>query len=277
MIREKRISLLFFKVILLFALPGVVEASNPFAPFIGTGRLSANVAIFQAPVAEVNALLNDSRLELAPSPLTDRTHHPLVVMFGVQHNVHPLAAGIGLPGFLGPRYGEFIVLIPFVRKKGETGATYNHMPLLYLDSRRAVLAGLIYGYPKVFADITAIEESFRVFDRHTGATLVAAEAIGDSRQMQPPQTALDAMKIIFSNPFIQTRGDELVASLVDWRLSHARIIPARLAIALPAMKQLKSRSMEVPSLDEDGFGAFHLETTWLLSPPFNCADMLLRP
>lgn len=204
-------------------------------------------------------------LELAPQNLTGAGEHPLLMMFGHHTDVHPSFLPIR-----GWSYHEFLVAIPWVRRRGveEVDST---MPKLYLDNCPMVLAGWIYGFPKVRARIDASGNEYAVRSLFGGRRVIEARWTdgGTSGHISDFPNAA-AVEPTFRQPFIQRFPPlPFERSVMTFDLDTAVIqsAVAEVTITQSFLPGLPTGPRTFPAIAETPLGAFTIQVPWTLSPP----------
>src|SRR4051794_711765 len=109
------------------------------------GHYSASIVCLTLDVEAARAMLPVG-LEPAPQTMTSPGTHPVLLLFGNHRDVRTFF----LP-FVGLRYHEAIVAVPFVRRPGDDAlgiGPFAYMPVLELDHWLAVVLGWFYAYNK---------------------------------------------------------------------------------------------------------------------------------
>ncbi len=239
----------------------------PAFPIHGVGRYDASMMVGAWERALVASWLPE-RLELMDSGLTGGEEHPVVFAFGTQEAVH---SNIAPP--LTMSYEEFIVVIPFVRFKGDGydyEGPYSFMPRLYLDELLPTLLGWLYGYDKQLARVRDGE----VYRVHT-ATLDRPIIQGKFRANGSPEPVeslpgFDAIRAIFEQPLVgQWALGPYVSSFLRFDLSDAtgQVASGEVDVRQEFLDGLSVGRRGYDPLSAGALGGFRMSVPWTLTAP----------
>lgn len=259
------------------ASPYAPTAPWPKTPMYGTGSIDGWFS-FHAVDAEALQKVLPKGMSLHPQALTPQGLHPVAMLanqqVGVRASISPRLLGY-------PNYFEGIIAINYVQVEGHEGV-YSYLPNLYLDSRRAQLAGVwFYGYNKRMGQLQMGHDSYAVAS--TGG-----KPIWSARYQQK-----DFARPLMDSPecgVVQSISEQIVVSQgkfsrwqfssFDFNLTSALVagVSAEIDIADPALADLPGGRMTARPLAQAGApydpgnalpGAFRIWTSWTLSNPLD--------
>ena len=217
------------------AFPGsAVDAATAGASFAGEARFSGCFACTNWARAAVRALL-PRELSLATNVSATPDVHPVIFMFGEQHEGGVIFGGISIP--MGVRYSEFGVAIPYVRFGGGPHL-HTYVPRMYSSAYPAVRdANVHYGFRKELARLEQYG-GIAALTTPAGALLwqAALEPAGPwirSRGELPPSVA--ALHAALSIAIIGRKADgRYIRSFFDLEMGEALVRPVRCAMSIEA-------------------------------------------
>ena len=214
------------------AFPGpAVDLAASGASFAGQAIFNGCIAVANWPRAEV-ARLVPAELELAANCSDTPDLHPIVFVFGEQTAGAIIFAGY--PVLAGPDYGEFALVIPFVRHRGGRNL-HVHVPRMYSGYFPATWNGNAhYGFAKAMANMEWRDRLFRLTSE-TGDLLFHATVEPSGDWLKQPHAVLAGIGAIFSLPVVGRKSDgRFVGSWWCWDFRDARVRPVRTALSIDA-------------------------------------------
>jgi hypothetical protein len=173
--------------------------------------------------------------------------HKIVLMLGTQKNVAYFGA-----------YREIIVVVPNAIYNGKR---YMYFPRLFLDNRQAVGWGrALYGFPKVFNDMTDESDFFDLVDSENGnALLTLDQHVGNSRVNQSSENFKGVLSLL-SQPMLLNKGGNILCSEFIMYLEGEVVKPANITLNINDgfMSSMESLTEQLASINEVPFGAFRI-------------------
>jgi uncharacterized protein with NAD-binding domain and iron-sulfur cluster len=245
--------------------------SWPWSAMYGMAQTRGANAVMAFPRATVQAML-DPGLVLAAQDMTPPDQHPVLLLFGWQGDVRPNRMPFG-----GGNYLEFIVSVPFVqhataRDHERCPGPFIYMPKLFLDQLFPTLLGIFgYGYNKELASIRADKTDYTVFQRSTQKALISAsfQATGPTAsEVDFPHFHITRKP--YGLPLVsRTKLGTWHYSFYDFALGQALIQPIDMTIKVYSkdVGGLPPGTYTVPSIEQQGMGAFFIATDATISNP----------
>lgn len=192
--------------------------------------------------------------------------HPLIIVWGFQHEVSAFPGGGRIPVPWRLSYSEIITAVPDLRLDPDLALDYDgpvtYLPRLYMNSWRAALLGrAFYGFSKAYARIDGTPDHFQAVDRRGQALLTATvRERSASRAIGADQDGL------FDQPVALSASGRLILARFETPLSGQIQHPVSLEIDVqPAMLSwLPEIRQSVAGVDQQPDGAFQFSTSWSL-------------
>ena len=249
-------------------------------PLHGAGEIIARMGVMYLPDAVVKKLLPEG-LTLAAEEFAPEGHHPLIIGFGLQNGVHPILNGVDLPRVTNKVYLENALLIPFVKYKGSYAAgdyrngPFVHMPIMYLDDMKAVIAGKAYAFPKKHVAMMMTEYGYHIasFDRREIADVGFLPTGSAPVNQEVFKSNLEKVGVLLNQPLIGKTGNTFICSFYDWKIQKARMAPAPMHMKLQEtyLQGLAPLEHHFDRLDQSFWGSFDIKTSWTLTSPKLCS------
>jgi len=214
-------------------------------------------------------------LELAPQSLTPAGQHPVLLLFGHHHDVHPNFLRIE-----GMDYLEFVVAIPYLQWRHTRNAyrgPFAYMPQLYLNEWLPVFLGWFYGYAKWRALMRAGPRSYEVKNLVRDTPLISLNF--DTQGPFGPIAEFplfDALRESFKLPFVgRTLLGFWLCSYLDFKLDKGLLqsITGNVRIASAFVPGLPVGDFHFDGLATQPLGAFRIMVPWTLAVPLECGSM----
>jgi hypothetical protein len=260
---------------LFLALLSVVASAQPVAEALG--HVDGSLHVLSMPIENVREMLPPG-LEPAPQNLGPKGTHPVIVFVGVQTDVHFVAGGtLHFPPLIGQIYNEQVLLIPDLVAAKHPGRLFTHAPRMFLDGKRATLAGKAYNFNKRLARFEGDESELRIGSYIEGRPLLSLSRRG--RQVRDASAFarnLETVGAWLSQPLYQPGKLSQICSFFDWRLGEAQLWPAPSTIVIEEafLPGLEPAAYVSPGLDESPHGSFGIRGDWTLSLPRRCSSFL---
>jgi hypothetical protein len=252
----------------------------------GTTTFNGEIVFANLPSGVVDDVL-PADLQLAPNVGDMPGQHPIVLVFGAQTELRSSAPLITTEAQYGD-YRELMLLIPFVRKVGET-KWHTWVVRMYLDWQVGVDGGnLLYGYRKDLAVLARDTPHpappdfvFKVSQlgvARFNAPVTFGGPLLDNATADTSLPNYRAMKAIFEMPILGAwppptgYPSTYICSyfVFDWSAAFARKSSSRFQFVsefAPNMSQWVSRGA-ISNLTDGEFGVTGL--VWELTMPFTC-------
>lgn len=217
------------------AFAGAADDAAPRArSFAGETSFDGCVTFASWPRAEVARLL-PPELQLAANVSATPDIHPVAFVFGQQRNGTIVFARTKLP--MGITYGEFGMIVPFVRYRGGPGL-HAWVARMYSAYFPVVWDGNFrFGFSKETARMSWMGGMF-VMTTDAGALLFHAAVEPGAEWSRAATCTLPifaTVRDVFALPMLGRRPDRVyVRSEFDWDFTHAVVRPADAWISLDA-------------------------------------------
>lgn len=259
--------------------PFAQNAPWPLTPLFGVGQIDGFFSFHAVDSKALEKSLPPG-MTLAPQTITPEGTHPVGILGNQQSGVRMSV----LPQLFGyPTYNEAIIGISYVQIAGQEGV-FTYLPNLYLNCRRAQLAGVwYYGYNKRMGKLSMADDRYTV-SAPDGSPIWSGKYA--QRDIAQPLANFGAMRlirqlteqvIVTKNQFGRWQYSNLDFGLtsayaagisveIDIQDANLANLPAGRMTAEPLSQRVDRRAKKNPLP-----GAFRVWTSWTLSNPFDSA------
>jgi hypothetical protein len=262
--------------LLIFGLLGTnvcLSSARAQALLEAVGNVEGAIHVLPFTRAQIESLI-PKELILMGHPEESSDIHPVILLKGVQRNVHFVAGGIvDFPNTLGAEYSELVLLIPNLESKAHPGRHFSYSPTMYLSRVRATVAGYFYKFNKKLAHFSenASKQTIETFVRRKPLFEHSLEESIPYSEVQLKANR-SAIAHLFRQPMYQSQGPGALCSYFDWKLDQAEVKPLRASVFLPSRftGKLNDLHFSQVGLDQSLFGSFHIRGSWSMTLPMKC-------
>lgn len=231
----------------------------------GTAEAQGMISTILIPQDKLLPLLpKGARIERFPN--LPENLHPVVMYIGQHGDLMALTSDRKIP--LVKKYNEFTFGIPNVFIPGHA-KPFVHLPLLRVDSRRALMAGWLYGFPKKMAHFVWNDEKLSVYRKNE--ELLNFE-FSVPRTYDPQKFTQQFSRLQSEmRPLLVIKNGQFRCIDFNWNFNvrNARPLAVKMNLKIPQLG-LAAGSYESPSLDLTHLGTVFVKTQWTMSEPHEC-------
>ena len=204
-----------------------------------------------------------------------KNKHPLLFLYGRQETPQLVVEPLKIKHKVLPTYDEFVLGIPYVRHEKLDNKDRTFLPLLYLNSFRAVLAGVLgYGMNKKLATIKNSQKRYEIIPWGSKRDcVIRADFEKTGKLINPKSSEFSGIRNILEEHelmFEYHSGHILTTAKFDWQVDKAKLNEISLN-----MEVKEGHLQGLPdglNYEENGLvgkveGCFRLHGDWTLTTP----------
>lgn len=215
---------------------------------------------------------------LTDVPGVDKNKHPLMFLYGRQETPRLVVKSLNIKHKVLPTYDEFVLGIPYVRHKKFDNKDRTFLPLLYLNSFRAILTGVLgYGMNKKLATIKNSQKKYEIspweFEREK---VIHADFEKTGQLINPKSVEFSGIREILEEHELMFKYHSshiLTTAKFNWQVDRAKLNEIVLSMkikegylqGLPDGLNYKEKG-----LTRKVEGCFRLQGNWTLTTPKTC-------